>query len=108
MTFKQWQSRFYTSKKWLKLRDEYRTEKKMRCEICGKFITGKSIVDHIEEITPFNKDNTDITLNPKNLQLLCIECHNTKTFKGKPNKFKGKRKTKQDFELRNRQDINIF
>ena len=81
----------------------------MTCELCGRFITGKSIVDHKIEITPFNKDNIDITLNRDNLQLLCIECHNTKTFKGKPNKYKGQRRnTKTDFKLREREDINIF
>ena len=108
-TFRQWQNKFYTSAKWIRLRNEYRNEKKMRCEHCGRFITGVSIVDHIEEITPFNKDDKDITLNKDNLQLLCIECHNKKTFTGKESKLKGiKRDRKTDFNLEEREDINIF
>jgi hypothetical protein len=38
------------------------------------------IVDHIEEITPDNINDTSITLSWSNLQYLCHGCHNIKTF----------------------------
>ena len=75
--------------------------------MCHRLITGKSIVDHIVEITPFNKDDKDITLNEDNLQLLCVECHNTKTFGG----YTGRRERKSsglDFDLKKRGDIDLF
>lgn len=45
-----------------------------RCERCGKMITGRFIVHHITPATHENFFDLD------NLQLLCIECHNTVTF----------------------------
>lgn len=95
--FRAWQGKFYNSKEWKRLRNEVRIEKGMRCDMCGKIIRGKSIVDHIEEITPFNKNDTSITLNKNNLQLLCLDCHNKKTFEYIP-----------DFDLKKRKDVNLF
>ncbi|MDR0918710.1 MAG: HNH endonuclease [Oscillospiraceae bacterium] len=69
----------------------------MRCNACGKLIRGKSIVDHIIPITPENNDDPDITLNWDNLQLLCLHCHNEKTFQ-----------TKFNFDLTRRADVNII
>lgn len=57
----------------------------MRCDVCGRLIHGKSIVDHIIEIDETNYQDESITLNEDNLQLLCLECHNTKTFQSKIN-----------------------
>lgn len=78
--FEQWQDKFYHSKEWKALRNEVRNEMGMRCELCHKLIRGRSICDHIEEITPRNYQDVGITLGRKNIQLLCIECHNNKTF----------------------------
>lgn len=78
--FRQWQTKFYNSKEWISLRDEVRLEKRMRSDHSGKLILGKSIVDHIIEITPDNYMDENITLNKNNLQLLSIEEHNRKTF----------------------------
>ena len=39
------------------------------------------IVDHIEEISPSNIGDPEITLNHDNLQYICQPCHNIKTFR---------------------------
>jgi 5-methylcytosine-specific restriction endonuclease McrA len=78
--FREWQTKFYNGAAWRKLRDHYRASRGMRCEDCGKLIRGKSVVDHVEEVTPRNHDDPRVTLNPDNLRLLCLECHNRKTF----------------------------
>ena len=47
------------------------------CEECikkGIYKPGE-IVHHKEEVTPLNIYNPEITLNLKNLQLLCRDCH---------------------------------
>lgn len=95
--FRAWQQKFYRSKDWIKLRNHVRNTNGMRCNKCGKLIKGKSIVDHIEEVTPDNKNDTSITLNESNLQLLCLACHNSKTFAHQI-----------DYELKNRNDVNLF
>ncbi|HFU4203812.1 TPA: HNH endonuclease [Streptococcus suis] len=68
----------------------------MRCDECKQLIRGKSIVDHVVEINPDNYQDDNITLGEDNLQLLCIECHNSKTFRSRIN-----------FEMTNR-SINLF
>lgn len=94
--FRTWQIKFYNSKHWRTLRNRIRTTKRMRCDVCGRLIHGKSIVDHIIEIDETNYQDESITLNEDNLQLLCLECHNTKTFQSKIN-----------LNLENR-NINLF
>ena len=74
--------KFYNSKEWKKCRRSYIKKVHGLCEHClkeGKHIPGH-IVDHIEEITPYNINNPMITLNHDNLQFLCLPCHNTKHF----------------------------
>src|SRR5690625_2397069 len=68
----------YNTQKWRRLRKTYYDSQYGICEHCQE--PGK-IVDHIEPITEQNKDDPDITFGWDNLQLLCLECHNTKTFK---------------------------
>lgn len=94
--FRTWQIKFYNSKPWITLRNRIRSTKRMRCDMCGRLIHSKSIVDHIIEIDETNYQDESITLNEDNLQLLCLECHNTKTFKSKIN-----------LNLENR-NINLF
>lgn len=60
---------FYNSTKWKKCRAAYIAS-----------VYGGYIVDHIIEITPENIDDANITLNHDNLQFLCLDCHNKKTF----------------------------
>lgn len=95
--FREWQRTFYQSKQWKQTREQIRNNKKMRCDNCHKLIKGKSIVDHIKEITPENKEDYNIILNINNLQLLCLKCHNSKTFAEPVN-----------FDLDKRKDINLF
>ncbi|HZJ99093.1 MAG TPA: HNH endonuclease [Tissierellaceae bacterium] len=74
--------KFYNSKQWRDCRRSYISKVHGLCEHCfkeGKHVPGY-IVDHIEEITPVNINDPEITLNHDNLQYLCLECHNTKTF----------------------------
>lgn len=71
---------FYSSQKWRKVRDFVKLRDKMTCQNCGFPITGRYIVDHINEVNVENVYNYDIAYNPDNLQLLCQKCHNSKTF----------------------------
>lgn len=76
---KQFSKRFYNSAAWKKCRLSYIAKVFGLCEglNCGK---PGYIVDHIIELTPENINDINITLNHENLQYLCLECHNTKTF----------------------------
>ena len=79
---KKYAKKFYDSKQWQDCRRSYISKVHGLCEHClkeGKHVPGY-IVDHIEEITPSNIDDVEITLNHQNLQYLCISCHNTKHF----------------------------
>ena len=79
---KEYAVRFYNSKQWKDCRKSYISKVHGLCEHClenDKHVPGY-IVDHIEEITPVNINDPEITLNHDNLQYLCLECHNTKTF----------------------------
>lgn len=74
--------KFYNSVAWKKCRASYiNSIIDELCEHC-QFNLGY-IVDHVEEINITNIDDPMITLNHDNLQYLCLECHNKKTF-GKP------------------------
>ena len=72
--------RFYNSAKWKKCRASYiDTVDGGLCEHCNE--EPGYIVDHIKEINSRNINDPYITLNHNNLQYLCLECHNTKTFR---------------------------
>ena len=69
--------KFYSSKAWQDCRNEYAKKVHHLCENClrqGIYKPGE-IVHHRIEISPLNIDKPEITLNQKNLQLLCRECH---------------------------------
>lgn len=68
----------YHTTKWRKLRKAYYYSQYGICEHCHGM--GK-IVDHIEPITKENLNDPFITFGWENLQLLCVPCHNKKTFK---------------------------
>lgn len=74
--------KFYNSKEWKKCRRSFISIRQSTdggmCEHCQKELG--YIVDHITELTPENINDPDIILNHDNLQYLCLECHNTKTF----------------------------
>lgn len=72
--------RFYNSQRWKKCRASYISSVPGGiCEHCNDAVG--YIVDHVEEINMQNINNPEITLNHNNLQFLCLECHNRKTFK---------------------------
>lgn len=83
ITIKDYARKFYKSKAWQRCRASFIGKRQGidggLCEHCKK--KKGYIVDHIEEITPENINDVNITLNHENLQYLCLECHNTKTFK---------------------------
>lgn len=68
----------YHTTRWRKLRQVYYEHQHGICEHCQQ---PGDLVDHIEEITTDNVDDPFITYNWDNLQLLCIPCHNIKTFR---------------------------
>ena len=73
---------FYNSKQWINCRKSFISYRITidggMCEHCKDKLG--YIVDHIEELTPDNINNPEITLNHNNFQYLCLECHNKKTF----------------------------
>lgn len=79
---KEFSQKFYHSKAWKQCRKSFITKRMGidggMCQ-CGCGELGY-IVDHIEELTPENINNPDVTLNHDNLQYLSLKCHNTKTF----------------------------
>ena len=75
---------FYQSKEWKEFRDiliQQRVDKETgltMCEYCGKPILGKgqTIAHHLEELTEYNVCNPHISLNPDNIALVHLNCHN--------------------------------
>ena len=72
---------FYRSNKWQKFREKVifdRTNDNgmCYCALCGKPITNKIVCHHVEELTEYNVSDPNISLNPDNIELLHIDCHN--------------------------------
>lgn len=75
------QKKFYSSTKWIKCRKAYASEHPIceRCILKG-IVTPVYIVHHKIEVTEENVNDPQITLNPDNLESLCLECHNAEHF----------------------------
>ena len=74
---KDFAKKFYSSKRWQDCRNGYAAMRGYLCENClrhGIYKPG-AIVHHVEEITPMNIENPEVTLSWNNLELLCRECH---------------------------------
>ena len=71
------QAAFYHSAAWRKLSRAFLLSKYYICERCGK---PAEIAHHKRYITPVNIHNPEITLNPDNLEALCMACHNAEHF----------------------------
>lgn len=78
-------SSFYKSDAWQKFRRiiiSQRMDDKgaVHCALCGKALlkTRDIQVDHIQELTDDNYQDVNVSLNPDNVQILCIDCHNKK------------------------------
>lgn len=80
---------FYNSDAWKSCRENYLKSVGGLCEICLKqgLITPAVIVHHKIHITESTLNNPAVTLNPKNLQALCIPCHNKIHFARKDRRY---------------------
>lgn len=76
-----WAEKFYKSKAWEETRKAYYISRFGLCERCGR---PGDIVHHKVYLTPANINDTNITLNWDNLELLCQECHNKEHSKKLP------------------------
>ena len=68
---------FYKSRAWRDCRDAYAASKAFLCEEClkkGMYVPGK-IVHHRVHLSPENISDPNVTLNWKNLKLVCQDCH---------------------------------
>lgn len=68
---------FYSSKAWKECRKAYAKSRRNLCEDClekGIYRAGE-IVHHKVHLTPENINDPNITLNFKNLRLVCRDCH---------------------------------
>lgn len=81
---KEFAKKFYDSKAWEDCRESYIAYRISidggKCEYCKEDDDMGYIVDHIEELTPENINNPEISLNHENLQYISLKCHNKKTF----------------------------
>lgn len=68
---------FYNSIAWHRCRESYAKKKKYLCERClaRGIVKEGSQVHHKKRLTLENINNSSITLNEDNLELLCRECH---------------------------------
>ena len=76
-TMKEYAKTFYKSEAWKKCREAYAKSKGELCEVClskGFYVPGE-IVHHKIHITPKNILDPNVTLDWKNLQLVCRRCH---------------------------------
>lgn len=65
---------FYYSKAWRKLSRAFLLSKSYICERCGQ---PAELTHHKQHITQRNIHDPAVTLNPVNLEALCLNCHNT-------------------------------
>lgn len=75
---KDYAKKFYNSKQWLSTRELYKLSKFGICERC-KYPNANHI-HHKIVLNEYNINDLDVTLNFKNLELLCHECHNQEHF----------------------------
>ena len=68
---------FYQSKAWRRLSRAFLLSKSYICERCGG---PAEIAHHKIYITPINITDPAVTLNPANLEAVCLNCHNTEHF----------------------------
>lgn len=64
---------FYSSDAWRKTRERFIREKHYLCERCGSV---GEIVHHKIRLTASNINDTEVSLNTNNLELVCWKCHN--------------------------------
>lgn len=88
---KAFSKKFYNTRLWEGTRDTIRKRDRYLCQDCLKkgMITPGEEVHHIIPLTPDNINDMSITINPKNLVLLCKECHKArhKALEGKESRY---------------------
>ena len=68
---------FYKTKQWKRVRESYAQSVGGLCEICwrnGQVVPGE-IVHHKIHLDEKNINDPDVSLNYKNLELVCRNCH---------------------------------
>jgi 5-methylcytosine-specific restriction endonuclease McrA len=71
------QREFYHSAAWRRLARTFLLSRNCICERCG---APAVIVHHKAHLNPSNVDNPAISMNPDNLEALCLDCHNKEHF----------------------------
>ena len=71
------QQEFYHSRAWKRLSRAFLLSRNYICERCGK---PAEIAHHRKYLTAANVLDPDVSLNPANLEALCMECHNAEHF----------------------------
>jgi 5-methylcytosine-specific restriction endonuclease McrA len=71
-----WALSFYNSRIWRRTRKQKLHDDAYTCHDCGAWAEE---VHHIQELTPENIGDPNITLNPANLMSLCGDCHKKRT-----------------------------
>lgn len=70
-------SQFYTSKEWRQFRLNLILERGNICQRCGKTTKQSQLIGHHKEpLTIENVNDTNISLNPNNVDIICVGCHN--------------------------------
>ena len=77
---KPWAANFYNSKAWRNLRNAYFKSKHGICERC--YGAGTE-VHHKKHLTPDNINDSSVSLNWGNLELLCYKCHQDEHYRSK-------------------------
>lgn len=74
---KEWQMKFYGSRRWKNLRKTVWTRDHGLCQRCMEkgIIRPGTTVHHKIELNESNYSNENISLNPDNLITLCRDCH---------------------------------
>lgn len=69
---------FYTSKPWRDLSYNLKVERGGKCERCGSRAKKFTLLigHHKTELTEDNVGDANISLNPKNIEIICQGCHN--------------------------------
>ncbi|MGL5972411.1 MAG: HNH endonuclease [Oscillospiraceae bacterium] len=72
---------FYKSKAWKNTSRKTFNKHLGICQMCGKIIgDARYVADHITELNTNNYHDQTLAYGEYNLQLLCLPCHNKKTF----------------------------
>lgn len=71
------QKAFYNSRQWRQLSRAFLLSKNYICERCG---APAEIAHHRKYLNAANVADLQISLNPDNLEALCLACHNAEHF----------------------------